>query len=685
MTKIKLFELVTSRLSAHAARPRPAGCVIADRLDGMNVMRVINPPLDTSGQRSAHSNVPVWAVTGGVYRPHLRAITFCLLFLICLIPNGFAADLFVAQLASGSGSGQNASNCMSISTLNTWSNVSAGDTVHLVGTLTSQLRLTKNGAPGSPITIYFEPGAKFARPYWGVTRYDAAIATPNGADISYVTIDGGVDGLITATDNGMGRTYRTNCYGVELNALAGVEIKNLTVSNLYWRTFSADCPGSNVGIEGISVGGPICTNILIHNNKVWRVLNGIQTSYGYYSTNFQVYSNDIQHINQAINVVVSTTFGDAYGMSIWANRIDHFEDYDPSNSECGLWWHADGIFFITNLPQAPTNHNMRIYRNYIGPSLINASGLINITPTALNGPYDGLLIYNNLLIEGTNTVHVNNAVGSQAWTTLIAYNTIVASGAAGIGIGCGSNVTALANVVVNYATPVSVQIDQWFVTNTLAGYAGYISTGYKLVISNSFSSSYIYGRSPLSTGIVFDQNIYSSTHPGFPDLLFGFYLPGASTYQKYFGTWKSYGFDLHSSTNAILLNSDYSLAANSQVGFGMGPNLTALGITDDFYGNPRPATGPWTVGAFQSPSAGFSLTVNSGSGGGYYNPNSTVGIVANSIRGQRFLFWSGDTDYINNTNSASTSVNMLTNITVTANYSILSPPTALQVVPGTGP
>jgi hypothetical protein len=36
------------------------------------------------------------------------------------------------------------------------------------------------------------------------------------------------------------------------------------------------------------------------------------------------------------------------------------------------------------------------------------------------------------------------------------------------------------------------------------------------------------------------------------------------------------------------------------VAIGNGTNLTAFGITDDFAGNPRPSTGPWTIGAYQS-------------------------------------------------------------------------------------
>jgi len=158
------------------------------------------------------------------------------------------------------------------------------------------------------------------------------------------------------------------------------------------------------------------------------------------------------------------------------------------------------------------------------------------------------------------------------------------------------------------------------------------------------------------------------------------------------------GYESNSSTNQPLINlTTYAPLTNDAVLVGRGKNLTAFAIannipqlTNDFYGNPRPATGPWTIGAFEQASSTpvVALTVNNGSGSGYYNSNSIVSIVANTVSGKTFAFWSGNTSYVNNTNAASTTVTGATNLTLTANYttsSILSPPSLLRTSPVTGP
>ncbi len=63
-------------------------------------------------------------------------------------------------------------------------------------------------------------------------------------------------------------------------------------------------------------------------------------------------------------------------------------------------------------------------------------------------------------------------------------------------------------------------------------------------------------------------------------------------------------FDRHSKTSSPLINAvTYQPLASDTVLVNAGTNLTSWGIVNDFYGNPRPATGPWTIGAFQTTSA----------------------------------------------------------------------------------
>jgi len=76
----------------------------------------------------------------------------------------------------------------------------------------------------------------------------------------------------------------------------------------------------------------------------------------------------------------------------------------------------------------------------------------------------------------------------------------------------------------------------------------------------------------------------------------------------------------------------------------------------------------------------YALTVNGGSGGGNYFTNSLISISTNA---PGFISWSGMTNYLANPAAAGTTVNLATNVTVTANYASV-PTYALTVNGGTG-
>jgi uncharacterized repeat protein (TIGR02543 family) len=80
----------------------------------------------------------------------------------------------------------------------------------------------------------------------------------------------------------------------------------------------------------------------------------------------------------------------------------------------------------------------------------------------------------------------------------------------------------------------------------------------------------------------------------------------------------------------------------------------------------------------------YTLTVSSGTGGGVYEQNDVVEIVANQPEeGQEFDQWTGDTAYVTNVNSSTTNVTMpAANVTVTATYADIL--YALTVTSGTG-
>ena len=82
----------------------------------------------------------------------------------------------------------------------------------------------------------------------------------------------------------------------------------------------------------------------------------------------------------------------------------------------------------------------------------------------------------------------------------------------------------------------------------------------------------------------------------------------------------------------------------------------------------------------------FSLTVNSGSGDGIYDPDAVVDITANAPgSGQTFDVWTGDTAYVTDVSEPNTTVTMpAANVTVTATYTSTAGNYRLLVVAGSG-
>jgi hypothetical protein len=79
----------------------------------------------------------------------------------------------------------------------------------------------------------------------------------------------------------------------------------------------------------------------------------------------------------------------------------------------------------------------------------------------------------------------------------------------------------------------------------------------------------------------------------------------------------------------------------------------------------------------------YTLTVNSGAGGGSYTNSQQVTIAANAISGKTFAVWTGDTQYVDNASSLNTTVTMPAQaVALTATY--VDTTYALTVNSGTG-
>ena len=97
-----------------------------------------------------------------------------ILVLTTLVGTASATNVYIAQTAAGTGDGSSCANAQAYTFFNTASNwgssadqIGPGTMAHLCGMITMPLTVQGNGSSGSPITIFFEPGAKISLPTCG--------------------------------------------------------------------------------------------------------------------------------------------------------------------------------------------------------------------------------------------------------------------------------------------------------------------------------------------------------------------------------------------------------------------------------------------------------------------------------------------------------------------------------------
>jgi hypothetical protein len=193
---------------------------------------------------------------------------------------------------------------------------------------------------------------------------------------------------------------------------------------------------------------------------------------------------------------------------------------------------------------------------------------------------------------------------------------------------------------------------------------------FRMTIENNIfysSDSYIYlSNDDPSANLVIDHNLYNSTGPN---------KFGKGSYDTW-SQWKSYGYDAHSLApgNPNFVNgsgtystaTDFALQSDSPA---IDAGILISGLTSDYSGNPI-INNP-DIGAFENSHSNFYyLTVNSGTGSGSYAQGATVSITANPpASGKTFDAWTGDTQYLSDPVSATTTVTMPNKpIALTATY-----------------
>ncbi len=367
-----------------------------------------------------------------------------------------AEDFYIAQSALGTGTGASAANAAAVAFFNTASNwatgagkISAGDTVRLVGTISTTLTIQGSGIAGSPIIITFEPGAKLSKAYWGIDTASAIYASGR----SFITIDGNSTGIVECSANGDALGNNQPSYGITFTGGSSNTVKNLTVQNIYIHTsgtanlistyttrciyaensndftvFNCTLSNAYLGVYVLANGKAVTNNVVDRNT-----FSGCSTAVVFACggstsdsiTGFSLRYNDISmggnwyevaNLNHIDGIHTWTGLGKMSGLTICGNYF-----HGNPSTNC-----TSQIYLTDNLATCYVYNNL-----IVGTTTKPAEGYININLTGTADAY----IYNNTIVGlGTGTTGGNGfaADPSRAGTTVHMRNNIFSNCYVGI-------------------------------------------------------------------------------------------------------------------------------------------------------------------------------------------------------------------------------------------------------------
>ena len=289
--------------------------------------------------------------------------------LFALRASAQANDIYIT--ADGGGSGVCTSNVHTPSWFNNsgnWgtgsSQIGPGTIVHLCGTFTAPsgadayLQFQGSGTSGNPITLMWESGAIVQAPYFSNVH--------GGIDLngkSYVTLDGGSNGIIRNTSNGTGLAYQQASSLVRTSG-SNVVIKNLSMINVYVHANGDHNGGSTFGLY--SYGG---SNVTIGpGNSFTQCDVCVFYAWNGGEHDLVITGNSFAGGNQDIEMGPANT-----GVKTLTNvRVDHntatnWVNWDESNNS----YHHNFFHPFTNTSGSSIVGTLQIYDNTSGGDMGN--------------------------------------------------------------------------------------------------------------------------------------------------------------------------------------------------------------------------------------------------------------------------------------------------------------------------
>ena len=507
------------------------------------------------------------------------------------VPTG--NDVYIAQAAAGGNTGADCADAYAASYFNNSANwtsgtptgtqIGPGTTVYLCGSFSygagtsGALQFQGSGTSGNPIAVVFEPGASATSPNWG----------PNGfiyaSGLSYIAVNGGTNGSITATATGTGLTYSnlTQTSGITFSNVSNSQITGLSISNIYVHTATPTDENGSGSSWGIQWAGG--NNITINNNTVHDAYGCID----YYPTStpssgVYVYGNNAYNCNWSVAVREgSGTYVLNAPVLIYGNTLHDWILWDDNADNN----HHDGVF-LSSANYGSSINGAQVYGNWIYGAVdsFGMSGFIynsgENSSTNNWGNANGTWIYNNVLnVTGETTYGPSDGLIYDVGNGSYVFNNTTV-GACAVS-GCG-NGYAYQNGTSGATPPVAVANNIW-----MTAYVGEDNTSIP------------------STTVLSDYNDFWNLHTVvWTSTLYYQYLSNVSPP----GWQQASSNDAHSTSANPQLNASssppYQPTSSTPAAVLAGENLTsycstAAGLCTDALGYARPSTGSWTMGAFQ--------------------------------------------------------------------------------------
>jgi hypothetical protein len=520
----------------------------------------------------------------------LKKLLGLLLFLGSLWGSqSFATNaVYIAQTAAGANDGTSCANAKAVSYFNTagnWSATPTGiqigpdTTVHLCGTFTgtagvTMLTVQGPGTSGHPVTVLFETNAVLTAPYWPLTG-----GALNLNSQAFITIDGGTNGLITASANGAGRTFSLNTMGIEAQFATNAIIKNMHVTNLH-VVIEGDTTSCQDGVAPAAGGYTVigihlgASNQLADHNFLDHVRYGI---YGIYRStpisNIEISNNLFTFTESSTIVGDGTTNAVLSGLKIHDNHFaggNYIYDSDNTATNC---FHHNGIHLWSTAAGSQLT-GIQIYNNLFDGTM----GRDTVYGGAHGG---GTHITGVIYLEtvGDNSLTFNNIIATVGTLNNPDNGFIYCKSSATPAESC-RNASFYNNTIISTSKGTCAELD-----STGALWKNNICVGENTAIyppNNGSPANYL--------------NTVTADHDDY------FNVPSYGKFDSWTG-WKNKGEDPNSiQTDPNLDPTTFApLAAGHAIGAGV--NLSSLGITalnSDKNGVARPSgTAAWDLGAQQ--------------------------------------------------------------------------------------